>query len=64
MPTITRSHLESVDLNLSLTEILEHRDQQLILAINVRRATAKIVSKVIRSFEIFRLKVKYILVII
>ena len=44
--------------------ILEHRDQQLILAIYVRRAIAKIVSKVIRSFEIFRLKVKHILVII
>ena len=44
--------------------ILEHRDQQLILAIYVRRATAKLVSKVVRSFEIFRLKVKRILVVI
>ena len=44
--------------------ILEHRDQQLILAIYVRRATAKIASKVIRSFEIFCLKVKCILVMV
>ena len=41
-------------------EILEHRDQQLILAVYVRRATAKIVSKDTRSFETFRLKVKRI----
>ena len=39
-------------------------DQQLILAIYVRRTTAKIVSKVIQSFKIFCLKVKRILVII
>ena len=44
--------------------ILEHRDQQFILAIYVRRATAKIASKVIRSFEIFCLKVKCILVMV
>ena len=41
--------------------ILEHRDQQLTLAIYVRRVTAKIVPKVIQSFEIFRLKVKHII---
>ena len=44
--------------------ILEHRDQQLIFAIYIRKVTAKIVSKVVRSFEIFHLKVKRILVII
>ena len=51
--------LENIDIG-----ILEHRDQQLILAIYVRRATAKIASKVIRSFEIFCLKVKCILVMV
>ena len=49
---------------LVMVGILEHRDQQLILAIYVRRATAKIASKVIRSFEIFCLKVKCILVMV